>query len=154
MEYVNLGRTGLMVSRICLGCMTYGGPPAADGTVRSRHAWALDEADSQPFLRQALDLGINFFDTANVYSGGVSEEVVGRFLKANTRREAVVIATKVHGVMRDEPNGRGPVPQGHLLRAGREPAPPGHGLRGPVPDPPLGRPAPPSRRPWRRCTTW
>jgi aryl-alcohol dehydrogenase-like predicted oxidoreductase len=106
MEYVNLGRTGLMVSRICLGCMTYG-EPAADGTVRSHHAWALDEADSQPYLRQALDLGITFFDTANVYSGGVSETVVGRFLKANTRREAVVIATKVHGVMRDEPNGCG-----------------------------------------------
>jgi len=106
MEYVNLGRTGLMVSRICLGCMTYG-EPAADGSVRSRHAWALDEADSQPFLRQALDLGITFFDTANVYSGGVSETVVGRFLKANTRREAVVIATKVNGIMRDEPNGRG-----------------------------------------------
>ena len=71
------------------------------------HAWALSEEESQPFLRQALDLGINFFDTANVYSRGESENVLGRFLKANTRREAVVIATKVHGVMRDEPNGRG-----------------------------------------------
>jgi aryl-alcohol dehydrogenase-like predicted oxidoreductase len=106
MEYLNLGKTGLMVSRIALGCMTYG-EPAADGAARSRHAWALDEADSQPFLRQALDLGINFFDTANVYSGGVSETVVGRFLQANTRREAVVIATKANGVMRLEPNGRG-----------------------------------------------
>jgi aryl-alcohol dehydrogenase-like predicted oxidoreductase len=106
MEYLNLGRTGLMVSRICLGCMTYG-EPAADGSKRSHHAWALNEADSQPFLRQALDLGINFFDTANVYSAGVSETVVGRFLKANTRREAVVIATKVNGPMRDEPNGCG-----------------------------------------------
>ena len=72
-----------------------------------RHAWTLNEADSQPFLRQALDLGINFFDTANVYSSGESEAVVGRFLKANTRREAVVIATKVHSMMRDEPNGKG-----------------------------------------------
>ena len=72
-----------------------------------RHAWTLNEADSQPFLRQALDLGINFFDTANVYSSGDSEAVLGRFLKANTRREAVVIATKLQGVMREEPNGKG-----------------------------------------------
>ena len=72
-----------------------------------RHAWALNEEQSQPFLKQALDLGINFFDTANVYSSGASEEVLGRFLKANVRREAVVVATKVNGVMREEPNGRG-----------------------------------------------
>jgi 1-deoxyxylulose-5-phosphate synthase len=71
------------------------------------HAWALDEQQSEPFFRQALDLGINFFDTANVYSAGASEEVLGRFLKANVRREAVVIATKVNGLMRDEPNGQG-----------------------------------------------
>jgi aryl-alcohol dehydrogenase-like predicted oxidoreductase len=106
MEYIPLGRTGLKVSRICLGCMTYGSP-ATGKLLPGRQAWALNEADSQPFLRQALDLGINFFDTANVYSGGDSEVVVGRFLKANIRREAVVIATKVHGLMRDEPNGRG-----------------------------------------------
>ncbi|HZM09999.1 MAG TPA: aldo/keto reductase [Candidatus Limnocylindrales bacterium] len=106
MDYVNLGKTGLKVSRICLGCMTYGVP--ATGALRpGSHAWALNEEESQPFFRQALDLGINFFDTANVYSGGSSEEVLGKFLKANTRREAVIIATKVHGVMRDEPNGRG-----------------------------------------------
>ncbi|MDE3032668.1 MAG: aldo/keto reductase [Acidobacteriota bacterium] len=106
MDYVNLGRTGLKVSRICLGCMTYGAP--ATGELKAgRHAWALDEATSQPFFRQALDLGITFFDTANVYSSGESEAVLGRFLKANVRRESVVIATKVHGVMRDEPNGRG-----------------------------------------------
>jgi aryl-alcohol dehydrogenase-like predicted oxidoreductase len=106
MDYVNLGKTGLKVSRICLGCMTYGEP--ATGELKpGRQAWALNEEQSRPFLRQALDLGINFFDTANVYSSGSSEEVLGRFLKANTRREAVVIATKVHGVMRDEPNGHG-----------------------------------------------
>jgi len=106
MDYVNLGKTGLKVSRICLGCMSYGAP--ATGELKpGSHAWALDEKASEPFFRQALDLGINFFDTANVYSAGTSEEVLGRFLKANTRREAVVIATKVHGMMRDEPNGKG-----------------------------------------------
>jgi aryl-alcohol dehydrogenase-like predicted oxidoreductase len=106
MDYVNLGKTGLKVSRICLGCMTYGAP--ATGELRpGSHAWTLSEEESQPFLRQALELGINFFDTANVYSRGESEKILGRFLKANTRREAVVIATKVHGMMRDEPNGRG-----------------------------------------------
>ena len=106
MDYVNLGKTGLKVSRICLGCMTYGAP--ATGELKpGSHAWALSEEESQPFLRQALELGISFFDTANVYSRGESERVLGRFLKANTRREAVVIATKLHGVMRDEPNGRG-----------------------------------------------
>jgi aryl-alcohol dehydrogenase-like predicted oxidoreductase len=106
MDYVNLGKTGLKVSRIALGCMSYGSVPPGQLTA-GRHAWALKEEESQAFLRQALDLGINFFDTANVYSSGASEEVLGRFLKQNTRREAVVIATKVHGVMRDEPNGRG-----------------------------------------------
>src|ERR1700684_4083762 len=106
MNYANLGKTGLKVSRICLGCMSYGAP--ATGELRpGSHAWSLDEKASEPFFRQALDLGINFFDTANVYSAGASEEVLGRFLKANTRRENVVIATKVHGAMSDEPNGRG-----------------------------------------------
>ena len=106
MDYVNLGRTGLKVSRICLGCMTYG-TPATGQPMPGRHAWTLNEEESVPFLRQALELGINFFDTANVYSSGDSEAVLGRFLKAHTRREAVAIATKVQGVMRDEPNGRG-----------------------------------------------
>ena len=106
MEYVNLGRTGLRVSRICLGCMSYGAP-APDGSKGGRHVWVLNEEQSQPYFRQALDLGINFFDTANVYSGGVSEEVLGRFLKANGLRDTMVVATKVYGVMREEPNGRG-----------------------------------------------
>src|ERR1022692_2812018 len=106
MDYINLGKTGLKVSRICLGCMSYG-EPATGKAKPGSHAWALNENESEPFFRQAFDLGINFFDTANVYSGGASEEVLGRFLKASIRREAVVIATKLHGVMRDEPNGHG-----------------------------------------------
>jgi 1-deoxyxylulose-5-phosphate synthase len=108
MDYINLGKTGLKVSRICLGCMTYGVPPTGPGPLRpGTHAWALNEEQSQPFFRQSLDLGINFFDTANVYCGGTSEEFLGRFLKANTKRENTVIATKLNGVMRDDPNGKG-----------------------------------------------
>jgi 1-deoxyxylulose-5-phosphate synthase len=96
----------MKVSRICLGCMTYGSP--ATGELKpGRQAWALNEEDSRPFFKQALDAGINFFDTANVYSSGDSEIVLGNFLKANVRREAVVVATKVHGLMREEPNGKG-----------------------------------------------
>ena len=106
MDYVNFGSTGLKVSRICLGCMTYGSP-ARGPLMPGRQAWALSEAESIPFLRQALDLGINFFDTANVYSNGDSEVVVGNFLKANTRRETIVLATKVNGPMSTDPNGRG-----------------------------------------------
>ena len=106
MDYVNLGRTGVKVSRICLGCMSYGVPPA--GPLRpGSNAWSLNEEQSQPFFRQALDAGINFFDTANVYSTGDSERLLGRFLKANAKREDVVIATKLNGVMRDGPNGGG-----------------------------------------------
>ena len=99
MEYVNLGRTGLKVSRICLGCMTYGKPPAPGEPKAGRHAWALNEEQSQPFLKQALDLGINFFDTANVYSSGASEEVLGRFLKG--RGAARIGCCSDEGVGRD-----------------------------------------------------
>ena len=106
MEYVNLGRTGVKVSRICLGCMSYGLPP--EGPLRpGSNAWSLNEEQSEPFFRQALDAGINFFDTANVYSTGDSERVLGKFLKANAKREDTVIATKLNGVMRDGPNGGG-----------------------------------------------
>ena len=106
MDYVSLGKTGMKVSRICLGCMTYGSP--ATGELKpGRQAWALNEEESRPFFQQALDAGINFFDTANVYSSGDSEIVLGNFLKASVRRESVVIATKVHGLMREEPNGKG-----------------------------------------------
>jgi aryl-alcohol dehydrogenase-like predicted oxidoreductase len=107
MEYLNLGNTGLKVPRICLGCMTYGSP-ATGKPLPGRQPWALNEAESAPFFRQALDLGINFWDTANVYSGGDSEIVIGRFLKQNNiRRESMVIATKVCSPMREEPNGQG-----------------------------------------------
>jgi aryl-alcohol dehydrogenase-like predicted oxidoreductase len=101
MNYVKLGRTGLDVSRLVLGCMSYGEPE------RGRHPWTLGEAQSRPFLKKALDLGINFFDTANVYSDGSSEEIVGRALLEYTGRDNVVIATKVHGRMRPGPNGAG-----------------------------------------------
>lgn len=101
MEYVNLGRSGLKVSRLCLGCMTYGEPD------RGNHPWTLGEEESRPFLRRALEAGINFFDTANVYSAGSSEEILGRAMREYARREEVVIATKVHGPMRGDPNGRG-----------------------------------------------
>jgi aryl-alcohol dehydrogenase-like predicted oxidoreductase len=101
MKYVKLGRTGLDVSRICLGCMSYG------DASRGGHQWVLDEDASRPFIQKALDLGINFFDTANVYSVGSSEEFLGRALRDFANRDEVVIATKVHGLMRKGPNGAG-----------------------------------------------
>jgi aryl-alcohol dehydrogenase-like predicted oxidoreductase len=101
METTNLGRTGLKVSRLCLGCMTYGEPQ------RGNHPWTLGEAESRPLIKKALDLGINFFDTANVYSDGSSEEIVGRALKDYVPRDQVVLATKVNGPMRKDPNGQG-----------------------------------------------
>jgi aryl-alcohol dehydrogenase-like predicted oxidoreductase len=101
MEYVKFGKTGLGVSRVCIGCMTYGIPE------RGPHPWTLDEEKSRPLIKQAVELGINFFDTANVYSDGTSEEILGRALKEFTRREDVVIATKVNGRVRPGPNGAG-----------------------------------------------
>jgi 1-deoxyxylulose-5-phosphate synthase len=107
MEYQRLGATGLSVSRICLGCMSYGDPDASIPGQGMRWPWALREDEARPFFRRALELGINFFDTANVYSFGASEEVTGRALEGLARREEVVIATKVWNVMRPGPNGRG-----------------------------------------------
>src|SRR5215216_554784 len=101
MEYVRLGSTGMKVSRICLGCMGFG-----DAT-RWIHKWVLNEENSRPIIKKALELGINFFDTANVYSIGASEEILGRALKDFAKRDEVVIATKLHGKMREEPNGGG-----------------------------------------------
>jgi aryl-alcohol dehydrogenase-like predicted oxidoreductase len=99
MEYVNFGRTGLKVSRLCLGCMTYGSKKWRD--------WVLEEEGSRPSIKAAVDAGINFFDTANIYSLGASEEIVGRALRDFAKRDEVVIATKLFNPMRDDPNGRG-----------------------------------------------
>src|SRR2546428_236207 len=108
MDYVRLGSTGLKVSRICLGTMTYG--------TSAWRPWVLDEAESRPFLKRALDVGINFFDTADMYSRGMSEEVVGRALKEFARRDQVVIATKAFNPMGDGPNDRG-LSRRHLFDA-------------------------------------
>ncbi len=101
MQYTNLGKTGLKVSRLCLGCMSYGVPE------RGTHAWTLNEEQSRPFIARALELGINFFDTSNSYSDGTSEEITGRALRDFAKRDDVVIATKVFYPMRQDPNARG-----------------------------------------------
>jgi aryl-alcohol dehydrogenase-like predicted oxidoreductase len=101
MQYVNLGKSGLKVSRLCLGCMSYGAPD------RGAHPWTLGEGESRPFLARALELGINFFDTSNSYSDGTSEEVLGRALRDLARRDEVVIATKVFFPTRGGANARG-----------------------------------------------
>ena len=106
MKYVNLGKTGLKVSRICLGTMTYGSPEWRD--------WVLAEDDSRPFIKQALESGINFFDTADMYSVGVSEQIVGRAIKDFAKRDQVVIATKVYNPMGDGPNDKG-LSRKHIL---------------------------------------
>ncbi|MGI4872840.1 MAG: aldo/keto reductase [Janthinobacterium lividum] len=109
MEFTRLGRTGLQVSRICLGTMTYGTPT-------ERWPWALNEEQSRPFIQKALELGINFFDTADVYSNGASEEVVGRALRDFARRDEVVLATKVFNAMGSGPNDKG-LSRKHILSA-------------------------------------
>jgi aryl-alcohol dehydrogenase-like predicted oxidoreductase len=106
MDYVNLGRTGLKVSRICLGCMTYGSS--------KWRPWVLEEEAALPFFKKAIEIGINFFDTADVYSQGQSEVVTGKALKQYARRHEVVIATKVHGPMGEDPNNRG-LSRKHIL---------------------------------------
>ena len=102
MKFVRLGPTGLKVSRLALGCMSYGDP-----TTVNAHEWSLPEEDAQPYFQQAVELGITFWDTANVYQAGTSEEVVGRAITRYSRREDIVLATKVHGRMHDGPGGRG-----------------------------------------------
>jgi aryl-alcohol dehydrogenase-like predicted oxidoreductase len=108
MEYQNLGKSGLKVSRICLGTMTYGSTKWRD--------WVLDEEQSRPFIKRAIELGINFFDTADAYSLGVSEEIVGRALKDFARRDEIVIATKVFFAMGDKPN-QGGLSRVHIMNA-------------------------------------
>ncbi|MBG6107130.1 aldo/keto reductase [Frigoribacterium sp. CG_9.8] len=108
MEYTQLGHSGLEISAVTLGCMSYGEPGLGN------HAWSLPEEQSRPFIRRALELGITTFDTANVYSNGSSEEIVGRALNDYATREEVVIATKVHGTMRPGPNGGG-LSRGHIM---------------------------------------
>jgi aryl-alcohol dehydrogenase (NADP+) len=108
MDYVRLGKTGLKVSRICLGCMTYGSP--------KWRPWVLDEAQSLPFFKQAIEAGINFFDTADIYSLGDSERVTGKALKQFAKRHEVVIATKVHGPTGPDPNSKG-LSRKHILDA-------------------------------------
>lgn len=98
MKYVNLGRSGLKVSRLCLGCMSYGEPE------RLPQPWSLDEKTSRPLIRQALEAGINFFDTANIYSGGSSEEITGKALREMARRDEIVVATKTFFPWRNSPN--------------------------------------------------
>ena len=100
MEYRKLGNTGLKVSRLALGCMSYG-----DNTSAGAHRWALDDDAAQPFFRQAAEAGITFWDTANTYQHGTSEELVGRAIKRYSRREDIVLATKVFGKMHDGPGG-------------------------------------------------
>ena len=147
MQYMKLGSTGLDVSRICLGCMSYG------DTTRGGHPWALDEETARPFIKQALELGINFFDTANVYSGGSSEEFLGRAIRDFANRDEVVIATKVHGRC-GRSQQRRTVPQGDHDGGRPQPAPAGDRLHRPLPDPSTSTLGLRWRRHWRRCTTW
>ena len=99
MQFTRLGRSGLTISRLCLGCMSYG------DTSKGWHGdWLLDEAAARPFFAQALEAGINFFDTANIYSGGTSEEITGKLLREMARRDEIVVATKAFGVWRNAPN--------------------------------------------------
>lgn len=109
MEYVRFGNTGMKVSKICLGMMTYGKPT-------ERWPWALNEEQSRPFIKKALDLGVNFFDTADVYADGASEEVTGKALREFARRDELVIATKVHGPMGKGPNDKG-LSRKHIMAA-------------------------------------
>ena len=147
MEYIRLGSTGLEVSRLVLGCMSFGDPK------RGPHPWTLDEESSRPLIRQAVEAGINFFDTANVYSAGSTEEIVGRALSDFGRRDELVIATKVHGRMHDGPNGAGlsrkaimAEVDASLSRLGTTTS---TSIRFTA-----GIHKPRSRKPWRPCTTW
>jgi aryl-alcohol dehydrogenase-like predicted oxidoreductase len=145
-ERTRLGSTGLKVSRLALGCMSYGDP-----TTPGAHEWSLHDDDAQPFFRQAIELGITFWDTANVYQAGTSEEVVGRAIKRYSRREDIVLATKLFGKMHDGPGGQGLSRKAVLEQTLRSPgsAPTTSTSTRSTASIPTRR----SRRRWRRCTT-
>ena len=148
MEYTRLGNTGLKVSRLALGCMSYGDP-----TTPNAHPWALTEDEAQPFFRQAVELGVTFWDTANVYQLGTSEEIVGRAITRYSRREDIVLATKVRGKDARRPRRRRPVAQGDP-RTGRRVARPGSApTTSTCTRSTASTRTRRSRRRWRRCTT-
>ena len=139
MDYVKLGNTGLDVSPICLGCMSFG---SAEGWVHN--PWALDEEASRVIIKRALELGVNFFDTANVYAYGNSEEILGRAMKDYARRDEVVIASKVFSPMRKGPNGGG-LSRKHILSQIDQSLKRLGGFYRPLHHPPLGLPHPDRR---------
>src|SRR5579859_316808 len=106
MQYTKLGRTGITVSRLCLGCMSYGGGPQPDWALGTK-GWHVDKQGAREHFKTALEAGINFFDTADVYSAGQSEEITGAYLREMASRDEIIVATKVHGVMGHSPNKRG-----------------------------------------------
>lgn len=146
-EYTKLGRTGLDVSRICLGCMSYGTPD------RGGHPWTLEEDAARPLIRAAVEAGVTFFDTANVYSDGTSEEIVGRALAEYAPREEIVLATKVHGRMRPGLTGRVCRGRPSSPRSTRACAASGRTMWTSTSST-AGTRTPRSRRRWRPCTTW
>src|SRR5690349_12377961 len=115
MQFTTLGKTGITVSRLCLGCMSYGGGPVPDWALGTR-GWHVSKEDAREHFAIALEAGINFFDTADVYSAGQSEEITGFHLKQMAARDEIVLATKVHGVMGKSPNQRG-LSRKHILQA-------------------------------------
>src|SRR5688572_17818668 len=131
MEYRRLGNSGLRVSRLALGCMSFG------DTSRGFSEWSLGDEEAQPFFQQAVELGITFWDTANVYAIGSSEEIVGRALKKYASRDDIVLATKVHFPMHEGPGGSGLSRKAIMEQIGRLPGSARHRLCRPLPDPPL-----------------
>ncbi|MBV8904964.1 MAG: aldo/keto reductase, partial [Acidobacteriia bacterium] len=115
MQFTKLGKTGITVSRLCLGCMSYGGEPVPDWALGTR-GWHVGKEAAREHFRIALEAGINFFDTADVYSAGQSEEITGHYLREMANREEVVVASKVQGVMGPGPNQRG-LSRKHILHA-------------------------------------
>src|SRR5882762_10424035 len=147
MEYTRLGGTGLKVSRVTLGCMSFG------DTSRGFNQWALDDAAAEPLFRQAVELGITFWDTANAYGYGTSEEIVGRAIRKYTRREDVVLATKVYFKMGDGPGGSG-LSRGRSWSRSTPPWPASARTTSTCTRSTASTRRRRPRRPWKRCTTW